>query len=177
MSNPSLFFVGMTASGKSTIGRCVATELNMPFYDSDKVIEERTGVDISWIFNLEGEEKFRRRETTVIREFAQQKGIVLATGGGAILCRRNREALRNQGVVVHLSTSIDVILERTQSSRQRPLLSGDDPQETLDNMTHERLPLYLQIADVTFESDVVNDRSDLVKKIVDWYRTKFNYEF
>ena len=166
----------MTASGKTTIGKSVAADLKMPFYDSDQIIEERTGVDISWIFKLEGEDQFRQREATIIDEFTLMKGIVLATGGGAILRRSNRDALRNRGVVVHLLTPIDIIVHRTQSTTRRPLLSGENPHDVLSAMSDERLPLYIEIADATFESDSQGSRVNLIREIVDWYRVKFNYE-
>ena len=166
----------MTASGKTTIGKTVAANLDMSFYDSDQVIEERTGVDIDWIFNLEGEDKFRQRECAVINELTQLKGIVLATGGGAVLRRSNRDVLRNRGVVVHLLASIDVIVDRTDTNNRRPLLAKGDPREVLQAMSEARLPLYQEIADVTFESGIQRNRPQLAREIADWYRDRFNHE-
>ncbi len=119
----NIYLIGLMGAGKTTIGRQLAKALHLPFYDSDKAIEEQTGVDISTIFEYEGEEGFRIREKKMIQELTQINGIVLATGGGAILNRENRDALSENGFVVYLQCSIDKILQRTKRDTQRPLLS------------------------------------------------------
>ncbi|MGA7801476.1 MAG: shikimate kinase AroK [Gammaproteobacteria bacterium] len=161
----SLFLVGPMGAGKSTIGRQLARALHMPFHDSDREIEQRTGVDIPLIFELEGEQGFRRREHEVIDALTAVPGIVLATGGGAILDRRNRDCLADRGTVVYLHTSVDQQLTRTGRDRSRPLLQTEDPRTRLEQLMAEREPLYREIADVTLETDGRTVR-DVVKEIL-----------
>lgn len=133
-------------AGKSTLGRYLAQLLKRPFFDSDKVIEERTGANIPWIFDVEGEQGFRRREEEVIDELTQLPGIVLATGGGVVMREANRRHLHERGVVVYLWTPVDVQLARTRQDRNRPLLQQDDPEKVLANLFQIRDPLYRQTA-------------------------------
>lgn len=140
-------------AGKSTIGRQLAQMLNMEFTDSDSEIEQRAGADIDWIFDLEGEEGFRKREERVINELTQGQGIVLSTGGGSVLSRHNRNALSARGIVVYLATSVDKQFERTQRDKKRPLLQTDDPRQTLEELAKVRNPLYEEIADITLQTD------------------------
>lgn len=140
-------------AGKTTIGRALAQELNLEFVDSDKEIEERTGADIPWIFDVEGEEGFRNREQQVLDELTRQDGIVLATGGGAVVRVENRNALAGRGLVVYLHTTIDQQTARTSKDRRRPLLQSDDPRAVLEKLMTVRDPLYREIADVIIDTD------------------------
>lgn len=133
-------------AGKSTLGRYLSQQLGCPFYDSDKVIEERTGADIPWIFDMEGEEGFRRREEEIIDELTALSGIVLATGGGAILRPANRQCLHQRGTVFYLYTPVAVQLARTRNDKNRPLLQSDDPEAVLQALFAERDPLYREAA-------------------------------
>lgn len=149
----NIFLIGPMGAGKSTIGRHLADELHMEFYDSDQEIERRTGADIAWVFDIEGEEGFRRREESVINELTELQGIVLATGGGSIKSRDNRNRLSARGIVVYLQTSIDKQFARTQRDKKRPLLQNDDPRSTLESLAEERNPLYEEIADLVVHTD------------------------
>ena len=149
----NLILVGPMGAGKSTIGRLLAKELHLPFKDSDKEIEVRTGADIPWIFDVEGEQGFREREQAVIADLCQEDGLVLATGGGAVLRQANREALRAGGRVVYLHTSVEQQLERTARDRNRPLLRTANPGQVLRDLLAIRDPLYREIADVIIETD------------------------
>ena len=149
----SLFLTGPMGAGKSTIGRQLAKQLKCPFHDSDHEIENRTGVDIPLIFELEGEAGFRKREATVIDELTQLPGIILATGGGAILDPQNRRYLADRGTVIYLHTSVDQQLKRTGRDRNRPLLQTDDPRGRLEALLAEREPLYREIADLEIDTD------------------------
>ena len=153
MSRQNIYLVGLMAVGKSTVGRTLASRLGYEFYDSDHVIEERAGADISWIFDVEGEAGFRERETAVLDELTQLEGIVLATGGGAVLKAENRTMLAARGVVIHLDSPLQRLLERTEKDKKRPLLSTGNPAETLERLQRERAPLYEEIADFRFVTD------------------------
>jgi len=166
MNTPgSLFLTGPMGAGKSTIGRQLAKQLGMPFRDSDHEIEARTGVDIPLIFELEGEDGFRKREVTIIEELTRQPGIVLATGGGAILDPRNRENLKTRGHVIYLHATVKQQLRRTKKDRNRPLLQTGDPRARLEQLFAVRDPLYQQTADLVIETDGMRVR-DVVKKIL-----------
>ena len=135
-------------AGKTTIGRQLARELKIPFYDSDRVIEEHTGANIPLIFDLEGEEGFRKREQAAIDELTGKHGIVLATGGGAVLNEENRRRLRERGTTFYLYSDLDALLERTRKDKNRPLLHADEsPEIILKRLMDERDPLYRQTAD------------------------------
>jgi len=140
-------------AGKSTIGRLLAKELHLPFKDSDKEIEVRTGANIPWIFDKEGEPGFRDRETAMIAELCHENGIVLATGGGAVMRPQNRQALRNGGRVVYLHASIEQQVARTSRDRNRPLLRNANPEKILRDLLALRDPLYREIADLVVETD------------------------
>tara|TARA_Y100001934_G_C12382735_1_gene793470 strand:- start:2666 stop:3178 length:513 start_codon:yes stop_codon:yes gene_type:complete len=154
----SVFLIGPMGAGKSTIGRMLSQELKYEFFDSDKVIEERCGADIPWIFDKEGELGFREREESVIDELTQQKGIVLSTGGGAVLRSENRQHLASRGTVIYLCTSVDQQLARTARDRNRPLLQTADPEAVLRKLFAERDPLYRSVADIIIETDQRNPR-------------------
>tara|TARA_R110002111_G_scaffold13995_2_gene38676 strand:- start:389 stop:910 length:522 start_codon:yes stop_codon:yes gene_type:complete len=144
----NIFLVGPMGAGKSTVGKQLAKALGRDFYDSDKEIEKRTGVSISWIFEMEGEVGFRLREQKMIEELTELKNIVLATGGGAILDEQNRRVLRSRGYVVYLSASVDQLLRRTNRDKNRPLLQTDKPKDKIMALMAERTPLYQDVADI-----------------------------
>ncbi|NQD80168.1 shikimate kinase AroK [Pseudomonas sp. CrR14] len=149
----NLILVGPMGAGKSTIGRLLAKELRLPFKDSDKEIEQRTGADIPWIFDVEGEQGFREREQAVICSLCDADGLVLATGGGAVMRPQNRQALRAGGRVVYLHASVEQQIDRTARDRNRPLLRTANPGQVLADLLAIRDPLYREIADVIIETD------------------------
>ena len=168
MSNQRIFLVGPMGAGKSAVGRQLARQLNMHFADSDAWIEARTGVDIGFIFEKEGEAGFRRRESLAIEHLTQEADVVLATGGGAILDPVNRELLATRGTVVYLHASPAQQFERVRNSQHRPLLEHDDPRQVLDALFEVRGPLYASIADITVETDgnrVVNVVQEIVSQL------------
>jgi len=140
-------------AGKSAVGRQLARMLHLGFADSDEEIETRTGVDIPFIFEKEGEEGFRKREAKVIDDLTQRDGIVLATGGGAIVDPQNRSHLGARGFVIYLHTTVDQQLARTRKGRDRPLLDADDPRSVLEALMATREPMYREIADLIIETD------------------------
>lgn len=133
-------------AGKTTIGRCLADILHWQFLDSDHEIEARTGASIPWIFDVEGEEGFRRREEAMIAELTKHRHIILATGGGAILRANNRQNLRERGFVIYLDTPVSMQLERTAMDRNRPLLQTPNPEQRLTELLKIRDPLYREVA-------------------------------
>ena len=150
----NIFLVGPMGAGKSTIGRELADKLHLDFFDSDQEIERRTGADIAWVFDLEGEEGFRKREETVIDDLSEKQGIVLATGGGSVISAQVRNRLSARGIVVYLETTIDKQVARTQRDRRRPLLqTSEDTRTVLENLAVDRNPLYEEIADVIVQTD------------------------
>ncbi len=159
LNKQNIFLIGPMGAGKTTIGTLLARELKVQFYDSDQVIEERTGVDIPWIFDVEGEAGFRQREIQIIDELTKMRGIVLATGGGAVLEAENRRNLAARGLVIYLSATIDQQMERVEHDRKRPLIHDGDREEVLAKLRLEREPLYAEIADLTFPTDDRNVRS------------------
>lgn len=140
-------------AGKSTIGRLLAAELRLDFKDTDKEIEDRSGVDIPWIFDMEGEEGFRNREAQMLDELSQLDKTLLATGGGIIGKPENRRVLASRGKVVYLMTSIDEQVRRTARDKKRPLLNQPDPRKVLTDLMAERHPLYEEIADFIIDTD------------------------
>jgi shikimate kinase len=149
----NLFLVGPMGAGKSAVGRQLARLLHLDFMDSDEEIESRTGVDIPFIFEKEGEAGFRKREAKAIEDLTQKDGVVLATGGGAVMDPQNRSHLGARGFVIYLHTSVDQQLARTRKGRDRPLLANDDPRTVLETLMATRDPLYREIADLTVETD------------------------
>jgi len=145
---PSLFLIGPMGAGKTTVGRRVAAQLGLGFLDLDHEIEERSGATITLIFELEGEAGFRKRETELLAEFSTKPGIVLSTGGGAVLAADNRRHLRERGYVVYLETTIEQQLKRLAHDRKRPLLAAPDRRERLARLAAEREPLYRETADL-----------------------------
>jgi shikimate kinase len=162
----NLYLVGMPGAGKSTIGRALARQLGLPFVDADHEMLEHTGVAIATIFELEGEAGFRQREAQLIAEICRGDGILLATGGGAILREDNRTTLRQTGIVVYLHASLEHLWKRTRHDSRRPLLQAYNPREILKALLSTRDPLYLQTADVIVETGH-QSVSKLVREIVD----------
>lgn len=142
----NIFFVGLMGAGKTTVGRLLAKSLDMLFYDTDHEIERRTGVRIPVIFEVEGESGFRRREAAMIEELSQLPGVVLATGGGAVLMTENRENLKRNGTVIYLRANVHELWLRTRNDKNRPLLQNADPRSRLELLFAERDPLYREVA-------------------------------
>jgi len=149
----NIFIVGPMGSGKSTVGKIISSELFLNFFDTDEEIETRTGASIDWIFDLEGEDGFRKRETKVLEEMVKQNSIVLSTGGGIILSEMNRELLSSRGTVFYLATPIEVQLERTAKDKDMPLLKDGDPGEILKNLHIARESLYEEVSDYTVNTE------------------------
>lgn len=173
MKHPSvIFLVGSFGAGKSTIGRALAKALGLEFYDTDRIIEKRLGVDLSWIFDIEGEAGFRRRETEILDELSQLSNVIISTGGGTILLPENRRLLKDRGLVIYLKTTIKQQLHRTQRNKyNRPTLRVDNIEHCLKAFHNERAPLYEEVADVTFST---NRRSYkvVVKEILQYLEGK-----
>jgi shikimate kinase len=158
----NVFLVGPMGSGKSAVGRQLARRLGLEFFDSDDEIEARTGVDIAYIFEKEGEAGFRQREAEVLDDLTRRDGVLVATGGGAVLHPDSRARLRARGRVVYLRTTVDQQLARTRRSEHRPLLNNPDPRGTLARLLAARAPLYAEVAEVTVDTDARK-----VKTVVD----------
>lgn len=148
----SLYLVGMMGAGKSTVGRLLARRLKLRFLDCDQEIERRCGVKIPLIFEIEGEAGFRARETQVLAELAALKGVVLATGGGAVLAAENRGRLAEHGTVIYLRARPEDLYQRVRHDLNRPLLATRDPLRRLREMHAERDPLYASIADLVVDT-------------------------
>jgi shikimate kinase len=153
LAKRNIFLIGPMGSGKSAVGRQLARLLRLSFHDSDTDIEAKTGVDIAFIFEKEGEAGFRVRERESIDRLTRLEGVVIATGGGAVIDPDNRRALAERGVVVYLETSVDQQLERTRHGKHRPLLNDTDPKVKLRELMRQRVLLYREIADLTVSTD------------------------
>jgi shikimate kinase len=149
----SIFLVGPMGSGKSTVGRALARKIGYQFFDSDREIEARCGVDIPTIFDYEGEAGFRDRESRMIAELTQLPGVVLATGGGSVLREENRQHLKTRGHVILLQVDINEQLRRVAFDANRPLLQTEDPAARLKALMEEREPIYQSVADATISTD------------------------
>ena len=149
----NIFIVGPMGSGKSTVGKIISSELFLNFFDTDEEIESRTGASIDWIFDLEGEEGFRKRESQILEEMVQQNSIVLSTGGGIILSEPNRELLSSRGTVFYLATPIETQLERTSKDKDRPLLKNGDPGKILKGLHIARESLYEEVSDYVVNTE------------------------
>lgn len=149
----NIFLIGPMGSGKTAVGRHLARLFQFTFLDSDADVEYRTGVDISFIFEKEGEAGFRARERESIERLTQLDSVVLATGGGAVIDADNRRVLAERGVVVYLETSLEQQLDRTRHARHRPLLNGTDPEQKLKELMAFRAALYAEIANLTVSTD------------------------
>ncbi|MCU6498187.1 bifunctional shikimate kinase/3-dehydroquinate synthase AroKB [Rugamonas sp. A1-17] len=168
---PNVFLVGLMGAGKTTIGRILARKLGLRFIDSDHEIEARTGASIPWIFEIEGEQSFRRREADVIRELTAQQELVLATGGGAILNADSRAYLKSRGTVIYLRATVNSILQRTAHDKNRPLLQTADPRKKLEELMAVRDPLYMEIADIVIDTGRPNVQS-MVQSILTQLETR-----
>ena len=154
MKHPkNIFLVGPMGAGKSAVGRHLARALHLTFADSDDEVESRTGVDIAFIFEKEGEGGFRKREVDAIDNLTRLDGVVLATGGGAVMNADTRSNLGGRGFVVYLYTTVEQQVVRTKKGRERPLLENGDPRSTLEELLQKRDPLYREIADLVVETD------------------------
>ncbi len=151
-----LFLIGPMGSGKTTVGRYLADRIGLEFLDLDQEIEKRCGVDVSLIFEIEGEAGFRGRETAMLDELSQRDGILLATGGGSVLKEINRDILRSRGLVVWLKTSVDQQLKRLERDQRRPLLQAPDRRERLENLAAARNALYGECAHLVVQSSNVS---------------------
>jgi len=171
--SPNLFLIGSMGAGKTTVGRQIADLYRLPFLDLDQEIEARTGATIELIFELEGEPGFRRRESALLAELASRKGIVLSTGGGAILDAQNRSMLRSRGFVVWLDVGIDAQLARLERDRQRPLLRAPDRRQRLEQLAAVRNPLYAQTADLHLESAGIGNSQRTAHDLLDLLETRW----
>ena len=152
---PNIVLVGPMGAGKSSIGRRLAGRFGLAFVDADSEIETRTGASIPTIFECEGEAGFRAREAATLADLLQREGLVIATGGGAVLDAGSRALMRERGFVVHLKVSLERQLERLARDRSRPLIAGDDRRQVLQRLSAERAPLYAEVADLDFDTDIL----------------------
>ncbi len=149
----NVFVIGPMGAGKTTVGKLLAEALGLEFVDTDREIERRTGADIAWIFDVEGEEGFRRREAAMLDELTARQGVLVATGGGAVIDEENRKRLVSRGTVIYLDAPLEQQVERTSHDRNRPLLQHGEPREVLERLRDERDPLYREVADHVFTAD------------------------
>lgn len=149
----NIILIGPMGSGKTSTGRMLAKEMGYAFADTDEEVTKRTGVSIAYIFDVEGEEGFRKRECLALKECLNDNNTILSTGGGIVLSKENRDLLQDRGTVVYLQTSIRSQVKRTASTNNRPLLQNNDPEETLEKLMLTRAPLYEEIADITIMTD------------------------
>lgn len=159
-----IFIIGPTASGKTTIGKKLAEGLNMNFIDTDKEIEKATGVDITWLFDIEGEEGFREREEDILLKVSKLNSCVISTGAGSILKGSNRDLISSSGKVIYLEASIESQLKRTSLDKTRPLLSNGNKEKILKKMDLDRRHLYEELADITIKPDK-KSRNEIVNEI------------
>ncbi|MDQ3026567.1 MAG: shikimate kinase [Pseudomonadota bacterium] len=165
MGRDNVFLVGMMGAGKTTLGKALALRLKADFFDTDKVLVERTGVPVATIFEIEGEAGFRRRESGILAELAERDACVVATGGGAVLSEENRALMRAHGTVVYLRARIESLWERTRHDSSRPLLATPDPRATLAEILEQRDPLYRAAAHLVVETGA-QSAATLVSRVV-----------
>ena len=165
----NIYLIGLPGSGKTTVGRCLARFLYLDFIDTDHLIEERTGVSISHIFEIEGESGFRRRETRLLEEVSDRTQTVISTGGGIILSDTNRQILRQHGQVVYLRASMEILWFRLKNCQNRPLLQTAPPRARIAELMKEREPLYIAQADLIVEvtSDTANRTARKIAQLID----------
>ena len=152
MSRSNIFLVGMMGAGKTTVGKALAHRMRREFVDTDRVLVDRTGVAVATVFEIEGEEGFRKRETAVLREVCEHDDQVIATGGGIVLCEENRHVMRESGTVVYLRARLESLWERTRHDTTRPLLATPNPKGRLTELLKQREPLYREVAHVIVDS-------------------------
>ena len=173
MSHRNIILIGPMGSGKSTIGNIIAQRLHRDFQDSDHFIENRTGVDIARIFDVEGEQGFRDRESNALQELLSQNDRVIATGGGSVLREENQKLLKQKGYIVFLDTSINQQMQRLRRDKKRPLLQTDNPRERLEKLFVERRPIYLGLADLAVKTDKRMARrlaADIINQLPDYLK-------
>lgn len=163
LTTKNIFLVGLMGSGKTTIGRKLATRLSCEFIDTDHALEVRSGVSVGRIFDVEGEAGFRQRETRLLKELASTPGHVVSTGGGIILAAENRQCLEQNGVCIYLQANFGVLWSRLKDCKKRPLLQKSDPQEVIKQLLIERAPLYESVADITVKADQRSVNSTVTK--------------
>ena len=161
----NIYLIGLMGSGKTTLGKILSKKLDKQFYDSDQVIEEKLGVNVPMIFEYEGEAGFREREKAILKELVSKKNIVLATGGGIILSKSNRDLLSKNGIVIYLKSNQKDLIKRMKNDKTRPLLKNGNIEEIIEELCKEREPLYEEIAD--FEIMTKNKRiHEVVNEII-----------
>jgi shikimate kinase len=165
MASGNIFLVGMMGAGKTTLGKALAERLRRDFIDTDRILIERTGVPVATIFEIEGEEGFRRRESAVLAELADRAPSVIATGGGVVLAEANRRFMRESGTVVYLRARLESLWERTRHDASRPLLATPDPRARLAELLEEREPLYREAAHVVVDTGS-QSASTLVNRVM-----------
>lgn len=176
----NIYLIGPMGVGKTTVGKQLASKLNCPFYDSDKFVEQKTGVDIATIFEFEGEMGFRTREQKAVESLTRLRGVVLATGGGAILNERNRELLTKNGFVVYLLCSLNRLVDRTRKDKKRPLLKTNNPRKRLEEIIEERDSLYQACADCVVNTGRNSSRmtvNTILKKFSNNQKNRKNENF
>lgn len=163
-----LFIVGPMGVGKTTVGKLLASELGLRFLDSDREIERRTGTNISWIFDVEGEKGFRDREEQVLEDLTNETNVLIATGGGAVLRERNRENLKIRGLVIYLNADLTLLIKRTKDETKRPLLKGKSAKKVLEKILRERGSLYKEVSDLEVkvtEKSIKNTVAEILKTL------------
>jgi shikimate kinase len=171
MGHRNIFLVGMMGAGKTTVGKALARRMQLEFADTDKVLVERTGVPVATIFEIEGEEGFRRRESAVLAELVTRDDCVIATGGGAVLSEDNRTLMRSHGTVVYLHARLESLWERTRHDNSRPLLATPDPRGTLASLLEKRDPLYREAAHIVVDTGS-QSAATLAARVVEALRTR-----
>jgi shikimate kinase len=165
--NNNIFLIGHMGAGKSSVGRYLAKQLDMDFYDSDEEIEKSTGVDLGWIFDVEGEDGFRKRETAVVENLAKRSNIILATGGGTVVEPVNQVILADRGTMIYLAVSLEHQKNRVTNDSRRPLLQVKNRQEVLVKLLHEREPIYQMLADFRVPTDNRTVKA-VASDIIEW---------
>ena len=163
-----LFIVGPMGVGKTTVGKLLASELGLRFLDSDREIERRTGTNISWIFDVEGEKGFRDREEQVLEDLTNETNVLIATGGGAVLRERNRENLKIRGLVIYLNADLTLLVKRTKDETKRPLLKGKSAKKVLEKILRERGSLYKEVSDLEVkvtEKSIKNTVAEILRTL------------
>lgn len=171
--NQNIFLIGPMGAGKSSVGKYLAKQLGMQFYDSDEEIEKSTGVDLGWIFDVEGEEGFRKREIAVIAKLSTQSNIVLATGGGTVVSPENQQMLAEKGLVIYLEVSLQHQEPRVVNESRRPVLRVNNRQEVLKKLQEERLPIYQSLAHFRVPTDNRTVRA-VADDIIRWLKQEKN---